>query len=88
MEEFLICHNDAPLTFIASDAFHPIGYLEQGRFFEVIFIKSAVDCLKEKSYSVHFYGSGHGAHVQKSSLFAFLAQRCCPNIYEESLYVF
>ena len=88
MEESFNCHNDAPLTLMPPDAFHPIRYLEQSRFFDINFIKSDVDRLKEKSYSVHIYGSGHGAHVPKSSLFAFLAQRFCPNIYEVSLYDF
>lgn len=88
MEESFICHNEAPLTLMPPDAFHPIRYLEQSRFFDANFVKSDVDRLKEKSYSVHIYGSGHGAHVPKSSLFAFLAQRFCPNIYEESLYDF
>lgn len=85
-EESFRCHNDAPFKLIPPDAFHPIRYLEQSLFFDVEFHKSVLDRLKKNSYTVHVYGSGHGAHVPKSSLFAFLAQRFCPAIYGESLH--
>ena len=88
MEESFNCHNDAPLTLMPPDAFYPIRYLEQSRFFDVNIIKSDLARLKDKSYSVPIHASGHGAHIPKSSLFAFLAQRLCPNIYEKSLYDF
>ena len=78
--ESFTCHAQYPFTMMYPKAFHPIGYFERDRFFSNEFSASELDNLR-MSYSVHVYGSGHGATVPASSLFALLADRFCPHIY-------
>ncbi len=80
---FLVCHNNWNVTVLYIQAFFPIHFLERARYFTESFPLSELDNF-QTSYSVHVYGSGHGAHVPQSSMYAFLAQHFCPAIYGAS----
>lgn len=84
-EESFVCHGNTPFTLMPPAAFHPIGFFDQNHFFTCDYLPKDLDVLRFNSYTVHVYGAGHGAHVPKSSLYAFLARRFCPVIYSESL---
>lgn len=81
--EFFVCHNNYNITVMYIDAFYPIHFLDRTRFFANSFLLSDLDKF-QTSYSVHVYDSGHGARVPETSLYAFLAQRFCPAIYDAS----
>jgi lactosylceramide 4-alpha-galactosyltransferase len=74
------CHNNVHVRLHNKTAFHPITYFEQNRFYAENFDLNELDAFNQ-SYSVHVYGSGHGAHVPKTSLFAFMANQFCPSTY-------
>jgi lactosylceramide 4-alpha-galactosyltransferase len=78
------CHDNVRVTLHNKTAFHPITYFEQNRFYEQDFNENELDTF-DQSYSVHVYGSGHGAHVPKTSLFAFMAHQFCPATYSYHL---
>ena len=84
-DDLFICHDETPFTLMRPSAFHPIGYFDQNKFYSCDYShhEAELEIFKSDSYSVHVYGSGHGAHVPNSSLFAFLAQRFCPSVYGE-----
>lgn len=85
-DETFLCHKETPVTLMKPLALHPIAYFEQNRFYACDSpLSEEVERLRSGTYSVHVYGSGHGAHVPRSSLFAFLAERFCPSVYSESL---
>lgn len=84
------CYKGTKVNLYNSSTFNPIGYMERETFFRDKFAFSDVSLLAN-SYSVHVYGSGHGAHVPENSLFAYLAKSYCPSVYREHLrgaYVF
>lgn len=84
------CYNNVRITLLNRTAFHPITYFEQQRFFVENFQFSELKTF-ELSYSVHVYGSGHGAHVPDTSLFAYMARQFCPSVYSyylSGIYVF
>lgn len=84
------CHDGVEIRLHNKTAFHPITYFEQNRFYEANFDEEELDTFSQ-SYSVHVYGSGHGAHVPQTSLFAFMANQFCPSTYQfhlQGLYVF
>jgi hypothetical protein len=84
------CHDGVEIRLHNKTAFHPITYFEQNRFYEENFDEEELDTFSQ-SYSVHVYGSGHGAHVPQTSLFAFMANQFCPSTYQfhlQGLYVF
>lgn len=74
------CYNQVKVRLLNKTAFHPITYFEQKRFFVEDFQLSELKTF-DSSYSVHVYGSGHGARVPETSLFAFMAKQFCPSIY-------
>lgn len=75
------CYNEVHVTLLNKTAFHPITYFEQNRFFTENFDRNELK-LFDTSYSVHVYGSGHGAHVPDTSLFAYMAKQFCPSVYQ------
>lgn len=81
--ELFVCHDNYNVTVMYIEAFYPIHFLDRMRFFATNFSVTELD-LFQTSYSVHVYGSGHGAHVPETSIYAFLAQRFCPAIYDAS----
>ena len=78
------CYNQVPVKLLNKTAFHPITYFEQNRFFVENFNRSELSVFDE-SYSVHVYGSGHGAHVPETSLYAYMAKQFCPSVYSHHL---
>ncbi|KAI9563395.1 hypothetical protein GHT06_010858 [Daphnia sinensis] len=75
------CHDNVNLRLHNKTAFHPITYFEQNRFYAENFDENELDTFNQ-SYSVHVYGSGHGAHVPETSLYAFMANQFCPSTYD------
>lgn len=78
------CYNQVRIKLLNKTAFHPITYFEQKRFYVENFKQSELKTL-ENSYSVHVYGSGHGAHVPDTCLFAYMAKQFCPSVYQQHL---
>lgn len=76
------CHKGTKINLFNGSSFNPIGYMEKDLFFKEQFTYSELSLLAN-SYSVHVYGSGHGAHVPETSLFAFLARKYCPSVYRQ-----
>lgn len=75
------CHNNSTVTLIHPDAFFPVKHTQSGFFYSVN-LKDFDYHPMENAYMTHVYLSSWGTTVHPSSLYARLARKFCPDVWQ------